>query len=98
MLKGAVGLEDSLPYSEPRFWPIPIRHYLGDTLLTAGRAEEAEAIYRADLVRSPNNGWALAGLSQSLRVQRKPDEAAAAERQRSTVWTFADVSVTASRL
>jgi tetratricopeptide (TPR) repeat protein len=97
-LKEAVGLEDSLPYSEPRFWPIAIRHYLGATLLTAGRAEEAEAIYRADLIRNPNNGWALLGLSQSLRAQRKHDEAEAADRQFSTAWTFADVSVTASRL
>lgn len=97
-LKEAVGLEDGLPYNEPRFWPIPIRHYLGATLLTAGRAEEAEAIYRADLIRNPNNGWTLLGLSQSLRVQQKHDEAEAAERQLSAAWTFADVGVTASRL
>lgn len=96
-LTEAVKLEDSLPYSEPRFWPIPIRHYLGAALLTAGRPVEAEAVYRADLARNPNNGWAFQGLTQSLRLQQKSSEAEAAEQQFATAWTFADVSVTASR-
>lgn len=96
-LKDAVKLEDGLPYSEPRFWPIPVRHYLGATLLTAGRPEDAEAVYRTDLARNPNNGWAFQGLTQSLRVQQKNSEAEAVEQQFATAWIFADVSVTASR-
>ncbi|HWG97088.1 MAG TPA: hypothetical protein VN647_08405, partial [Nitrospira sp.] len=33
----AVKLEEELPYTEPPFWPIPIRHYLGAALLRAGQ-------------------------------------------------------------
>lgn len=96
-LEAAVKLEDGLSYSEPRFWPIPVRHYLGAALLTAGRAEEAEAVYRTDLAKNPNNGWAFQGLTQSLRLQQKSSEAEEAEQQFATAWAFADVSVTASR-
>jgi len=96
-LTDAVKLEDGLPYSEPRIWPIPVRHYLGAVLLMAGLPEEAEAVYRADLVKNPNNGWALQGLSQSLHIQRKSREAEVVQEQLAAAWTFADVRVTASR-
>jgi tetratricopeptide (TPR) repeat protein len=96
-LEDAVKLEDSLPYSEPRFWPIPIRHYLGATLLMADRPGDAEDVYRTDLARNPDNGWASLGLTQSLRAQQKSGEAETAERQFEAAWTFADVSLPASR-
>jgi tetratricopeptide (TPR) repeat protein len=96
-LTDAVKLEDSLPYAEPPHWPLPIRQYLGTVLLTAGRPAEAEVQYRADLVRNPENGWALFGLVQSLRAEQK-DEAAGIEEARFTkAWTHADVALTASR-
>ena len=97
ILKDAVVLEEGLPYSEPPLWPIPIRHYLGAALLVAGRQGEAEAVYRTDLARNPNNGWALFGLMQSLRAQGKTDEAEEAERQFKAVWSFADVTLLSSR-
>jgi tetratricopeptide (TPR) repeat protein len=96
-LEDAVKLEDSLPYSEPRFWPIPIRHYLGATLLMADRPGDAEDVYRTDLARNPNNGWAFLGLTQSLRAQHKSSEAEDAERQFEDAWGYADVSLPASR-
>jgi tetratricopeptide (TPR) repeat protein len=96
-LEDAVKLEDGLPYSEPRFWPIPIRHYLGDTLLMADRPGAAEEVYRTDLARNPNNGWALLGLTRSLRAQHKNSQAEVAERQFEEAWAFADVSLPASR-
>ena len=52
-----------------------MRHALGATLLAAGRAAEAEKVYRDDLAKLPNNGWSLYGLSRSLQVQGKHDEA-----------------------
>ncbi len=93
----AVKLEEGLPYTEPPYWPIPIRHYLGAALLRAGQPGKAEAVYRADLAKSPQNGWAQFGLLQSLRAQRKGREADAVEQQWQQAWEHADVTLTASR-
>lgn len=93
----AVKLEEDLPYTEPPFWPIPIRHYLGVAFLKAGQPGKAEAVYRADLVKNPNNGWGQFGLMQSLRAQRKNREADAVEQQWKQAWEHADVTLTASR-
>ena len=96
-LTDAVKLEEGLPYTEPPFWPIPTRHYLGAALLRAGQPGKAEAVYRVDLEKSPRNGWAQFGLMQSLRAQRKGREADAMERQWQQAWEHADVTLTASR-
>ena len=96
-LTDAVKLEEELPYTEPPFWPIPIRHYLGAALLKAGQPGKAEAVYRADLAENPGNGWAQFGLMQSLRAQRKGREADAVEEQWKQTWEHADVTLTASR-
>jgi tetratricopeptide (TPR) repeat protein len=97
LLQEAVKLEDTLPYTEPPFWPIPVRHYLGTTLLMAGQPADAEAVYRADLAKNPDNGWAYFGLIQSLRAQQKSSEAEIVEQQFKSAWTHADVTLTASR-
>lgn len=96
-LREAVTLEDALPYSEPPFWPIPVRHYLGVALQKAGQIQEAESVYRADLIKHPHNGWAEYGLMQSLRAQRKDREANEAEKQWKRAWAHADVNLVASR-
>jgi tetratricopeptide (TPR) repeat protein len=97
LLKDAVLLEDGLPYAEPPFWPIPIRHYLGATLLTAKRASDAEEVYRTDLAKHPDNGWACYGLMQSLQAQGKQAEAESVEQRFNTAWTHADVTLMGSR-
>jgi tetratricopeptide (TPR) repeat protein len=97
LLRDAALLEDRLPYAEPSFWPVPVRHYLGAALLAADRPSDAEEVYRTDLAKHPDNGWALFGLMQSLRAQGKHTEAEAAEQQFQTAWTHADVTLTASR-
>ncbi len=97
ILREGVKLEEMLPYTEPPYWPIPVRHYLGATLLLAGQPVEAEQVYRADLQRNPNNGWSLLGLTQSLRAQHKGGEADASEQQFKSAWTYADVTPAASR-
>ena len=96
-LREAVKLEDALSYSEPALWPLPVRHYLGVVLQKAGRAHEAESVYRADLIKNPHNGWALYGLTQSLRAQRKDREASEVEKQWKRSWAHADVNLVASR-
>lgn len=97
LFKEALKLEDALPYTEPPHWPLPIRHYLGAALLMAGQPREAEAVYRADLIRNPHNGWALLGLAQSLRAQHQSDEADKIEQAFKTAWASADVTLAASR-
>ncbi|MFN2383861.1 MAG: hypothetical protein ABR559_06305 [Gemmatimonadota bacterium] len=96
-LQAAAALEDGLPYTEPPYWHRPVRHTLGAVLLDAGRAAEAEAVYREDLARFPENGWALFGLAASLEAQGQSDEAAAVRARYAVAWNGADVTLTASR-
>jgi tetratricopeptide (TPR) repeat protein len=92
----AVAAEDALAYDEPPDWVLPVRHQLGAVLLTAGRPSQAEAVYRADLLRHPHNGWALFGLAQSLAAQGKTAEAAEVHQAFTEAWKRADVQLTAS--
>ncbi|MEP6935391.1 MAG: hypothetical protein ABI988_15875, partial [Nitrospirota bacterium] len=94
----AIKIEETLPYSEPALWPLSVRHYLGATLVLAGRPSEAEAVYHADLLRHPNNGWALMGLIQSLRAQQKGDQANEAEDRFKKAWVHADFIPAESRM
>ena len=89
--------EDALRYNEPSDWPYPVRHTLGAVLLMAGRVAEAEAVYKADLERNPENGWALFGLATSLRVQKRTDEAERSRQRFEAAWKNADIKLTASR-
>jgi hypothetical protein len=65
-------------------------------LIKAGRAADAETVYRDDLNRHPNNGWALYGLAQSLKLQKRSADAAAVQQQFETAWKNADVTLVAS--
>ena len=94
----AVKLEDSLVYMEPADWFNPVRPYLGVTLFEAGRAPEAEAVYREDLRHNPENGWSLHGLETSLARQGKTEEAAAVHMRFAKAWARADVAPTISPL
>jgi len=96
-LTRAAELEDGLVYGEPPEWSVPVRHELGAVLVAAGRAAEAERVYRKDLDRFPRNGWALFGLTQALRAQGKSHEAAQIQAQVDEAWESADVTLTASR-
>lgn len=96
-LETARDIEDDLPYDEPPGWHAPVRHTLGALLLEAGRAEEAEAAYRAELRRNPENGWSLYGLSQALRAQGRNGESDRVLRRFETAWAQADVALESSR-
>jgi tetratricopeptide (TPR) repeat protein len=90
----AVALEDRLAYAEPADWFYPVRHYLGAALLDAGRAKDAEVVYRADLERNPDNGWALFGVWRSLVAQNRKGPAKKAEKAFRAAWGVADVQLT----
>jgi tetratricopeptide (TPR) repeat protein len=96
-LRWAVLAEDRLIYQEPPDWHQPVRQVLGAVLLAAGRAGEAEAVFREDLSRHPENGWSLFGLARSLEAQGKA-EAAAVRQRFETAWAGADVALSSSRL
>ena len=95
-LRVAQQLEDGMLYFEPPPWPVPVRHSLGAVLLKAGRAPEAEQVYRQDLTRFPENGWALFGLEAALRAQGKTAEADAVHGRFNTAWAKSDVKLSAS--
>jgi tetratricopeptide (TPR) repeat protein len=97
LLREGVRLEDALRYQEPSDWMNPVRLSLGAVLLTAGRAREAETVYRADLAIYPENGWALFGLARALEAQHKRAEAARVQERFARAWQHADVHLTSSR-
>jgi tetratricopeptide (TPR) repeat protein len=97
-LARAVEHEDSLTYMEPPDWFVPVRQIQGATLLELGRAREAEAAFRGDLQKFPNNGWSLSGLQASLEQQGRTAEAAEVKAQLDEAWSRADVQVAAGRV
>jgi len=91
LLREAAKAEDALAYDEPADSFFPTRHLLGALLLRQGDAQGAEAVYREDLRRNPDNGWALDGLAQALTAQHRQAEAEAARRAFDVAWAHADV-------
>lgn len=89
--QAAVRTQDELPYMEPPYYHYSVRQSLGYALLDAKRPAEAEAIFRADLQKTPNNGWSLFGLAECLRAQGKEAELAETEKRFREAWTYADV-------
>lgn len=97
-LEKGVELEDAMHYGEPADWLYPVRHSLGAVLLAAGQAPKAEAVYREDLRRNPENGWALYGLMQALDAQGNKAESAEVRKRFDKAWAHADIVLTASRI
>jgi tetratricopeptide (TPR) repeat protein len=85
----AVSLEDKLAYSEPADWFYPVRHFHGSALLVAKKPKDAEAVYREDLKHNPGNGWALWGLAQALKAQKK--DASAVDKDFKKAWARSDL-------
>ena len=96
LLMEAVTAEDKLAYDEPNDMIFPTRHLLGAELLAAGESIQAEAVYREDLKRHPDNGWAYFGLSRALAAQKKETDAAVANRAFERAWSNADVHLASS--
>jgi hypothetical protein len=67
-------------------------------LIASRRYADAEAVYREDLKRYPENGWSLRGLAQSLEAQGKTEEAAQVKGRLEKAWARADVKVDSSCL
>ncbi len=96
LLEQAVAAEDRLAYNEPSDWFFPVRQLLGAQLLIAGRARDAERVYREDLRRTPRNGWSLYGLTLALAAQGRTSAARRARPEQQQAWRHADVALPAS--
>jgi len=96
-LEFAVRLEDQLRYMEPPDWHQPTRQILGALLLRAGKAAEAERVYREDLAKLPENGFSLFGLAQALEQQGRSSDAAEVRKRFEVAFARADVKLEASR-
>jgi len=96
-LAEATAIEDALAYDEPHLWPAPTRHALGAALIDAGRAADAERVYREDLAHYPENGWSLAGLAQAQRRQGHAAAAQVTQRRFEAAWRNADIALAGSR-
>ena len=95
-LETAVNLEDHLDYSEPPQWLMPTRHAHGAALLLFGKFTKAEAVFRTQLQRTPNDGWALMGLAKSLRAQGKLVQAKQYDAAFRREWSQADITISTS--
>jgi pimeloyl-ACP methyl ester carboxylesterase len=90
-LERAVRYEDTLVYQEPHDWHAPVRQTLGNVLLAAGRAEEAEAVFWEDLKKNAESGWTLRGLIKALKAQGKTEDAAIAEARLRKAWASSEL-------
>jgi hypothetical protein len=96
-LREAVEIEGRVPYDEPPLWHVPVRQSLGVALLQAGKAGEAEEVYREELRRNPANAWSLKGLVVALQQQGKSEQAKQAQREFAAAAQHADVQLMASQ-
>jgi tetratricopeptide (TPR) repeat protein len=94
----AVAAADRVPYDEPPVWFYPVRESLGAALVLAGRASDAERVFRADLERHPRNPRSLFGLRESLVRQGKQADAGWVDRAFEEAWKNADVKLTLESL
>lgn len=87
----AVAMQDKLAYNEPADWHYPVRESLGAALLKAGRAGQAEAVFRTDLQKNPRSGRSLFGLVEALTAQGKGDEAMLVRQEFDDAWRTAEI-------
>jgi tetratricopeptide (TPR) repeat protein len=94
----AVELQDGLVYDEPPAWYYPVRESLGAALLKAGKAAEAETVFREGVRRSPKNGRMLFGLMESLKAQHKLEQAEWVRKEYEAAWAKADVKLSLAEM
>jgi tetratricopeptide (TPR) repeat protein len=103
-LRKSVYLDDNLLYAEPWGWMQPARHALGALLLEQDRAQEALAVYQADLgldktlarpSQHPDNVWSLHGYVECLKTLGK-QEASTMQARLELAKARADVPIHAS--
>jgi hypothetical protein len=94
----AVAAADRVPYDEPPIFFYPVRESLGAALVLSGRAEDAERVFREDLVKHPRNARSLFGLHEALVKQGKTADAEWVKRAFTEAWKDADTTLTLESL
>ena len=89
-----VTLQDNLLADEPPPWFYPVRQSLGAFLLDSNRIEEAETVFRKDLLLNAENPWSLYGLTRCLKAGKTTALLAAdTEKRFNRAWARADVEL-----
>lgn len=94
----AVQAQDTLYYDEPESFYITARESLGGALLSSGKYQDAEQVFREDLKLHPNSARSLFGLYHALHQQGRTGDAAVAWNQFQTEWKNADITLEISLL
>jgi len=89
----AVEIQDASPYNEPPDWYYPVRESLGGELARIGQYADAEAVFRADLQRNPENPRSLFGLLQALTAQNKAAASRPVRQRFENAWKYAEVKL-----
>ena len=90
LLREAVDIQLTLPYSEPPFWHFPVRQALGTALIRNRDLQAAQEVFAADLVEFPENGWSLHGLRQALAGDGEP--VAGVDARLKLAWRHSDIA------
>ena len=90
LLREAVDIQLTLPYSEPPFWHFPVRQALGTALIRNGDLQAAQEVFAADLVEFPENGWSLHGLREALAGDGEP--VAGVDARLKLAWRHSDIA------
>ncbi|KAI9931179.1 hypothetical protein ASPWEDRAFT_34296 [Aspergillus wentii DTO 134E9] len=104
-LREAIHHDDSLMYTEPWGWMLPIRHAYAALSLEQGLIEQAAMAYAEDLGldggltrahQHPNNVWALHGYHECLVRLGREAEARIVKQQLDLAVAVADVDIRSS--
>ncbi|MEL6369868.1 MAG: hypothetical protein AAFY84_07765 [Pseudomonadota bacterium] len=79
-------LQSGLNYTEPPYWYYPAKQTLAALALKNGETARAEQLFMETLVKSPNNGWALYGLSEAYKAQGDKSAAKFARSMMKDAW------------
>jgi len=98
LLKNAMTLEDQLRYQEPPDWFFSVRHNLGAVLIESGKYKEAIEVYKQDLVKYPENGWALVGMMDAYNKLGDRINYEDSRKRFDLAWKYADIKISSSRI
>jgi tetratricopeptide (TPR) repeat protein len=89
--RAAVQAQDVMTHTEALLpWFHPVRESLGAALYLTRNFKEAEAVFREDLARTPNNPRSLYGLWRTLDAQGRTNDLAPVREAFTTAWRNAD--------
>jgi len=97
-MQAAIKIQDALPYMEPAYWYYPVRQSLGALYVLKGDNKAAREAFGASLARTPNNSWALYGLSQAYARDGLKREAKAVDERFNRAWMGEKKKIDLARL